>query len=164
MATLTYRVAILLVSSRRSGCELGRVALPTVQRRLALSGKLCFNSLWPVTDVTGQGNGLRSRIVREKRGGPEITVEAKKNNNYKYETHITVMYPLTYPPKRASFTSTASIQAWPRTALAPAESEVEGPTCCDLEKAWNALSCHVSCSSRGGGSCVSCLGSLGFRV
>ena len=31
------------------GRELGRVALPTVQRRLALSGKLCFNSLWPVS-------------------------------------------------------------------------------------------------------------------
>ena len=51
---------------------------PTVQRRLALSGKLCFNSLWPVTNVTGQGNGLRSRIVGEKRGGPGITVKAKK--------------------------------------------------------------------------------------
>ena len=58
--------------------RIGRVALPTVQRRLALSGKLCFNSLWPVTNVTGQGNGLRSRIVREKRGGPGITVKAKK--------------------------------------------------------------------------------------
>ena len=57
--------------------ELGRVALPTVQRRLALSGKLCFNSLWPVTNVTGQGNGKRSRIVREKRAGPGITVKAK---------------------------------------------------------------------------------------
>ena len=62
----------------RSGRELGRVALPTVQRRLALSGKVCFNSLWPVTNVTGQGNGLRSRIVKEKRGGPDITIEAKK--------------------------------------------------------------------------------------
>ena len=50
---------------------------PTVQRRLALSGKICFNSLWLVTNVTGQGNGLRSRIVREKRAGPGITVKAK---------------------------------------------------------------------------------------
>ena len=69
-----------MASSRRSGRELGRVALPTVQRRLALSGKLCFDSLWPVTDVTGQRNGLRSWIVREKRGGPGITVKAKKQN------------------------------------------------------------------------------------
>ena len=44
-------------SSMRSGRELGRVELPTLQRRLALSGKLCFNSLWPVTNVSGQGNG-----------------------------------------------------------------------------------------------------------
>ena len=68
-----------MASSRRSGRELGRVALPTVQRRLGLSRKLRFNSLWPVTNVTGQGNGLRIRIVREKRGGPGITVKAKKN-------------------------------------------------------------------------------------
>ena len=52
-------------------------------RPLALSGKLCFNSLWPVTNVTGQGNGLQSRIVREKRGGPGITYKAK--NIYIYD-------------------------------------------------------------------------------
>ena len=69
-------ITIPVASSRRSGSELGRVALPTVQRRLALSGKLCFNSIWPVTNVTGQGNGLRSRIVREKRAGPGITGKA----------------------------------------------------------------------------------------
>ena len=65
-----------------------RITHPTVSRcyptvfRLChknnLSGKLCFNSLWPATNVTGQGNGLRSRIVREKRGGPGITVKAKQ--------------------------------------------------------------------------------------
>ena len=66
-----------MASSRRSGRELGRVALPTVQRRLALYGKLCFNSLWPVTNVTGQGNGLRSWFVREERGGPGITVKGE---------------------------------------------------------------------------------------
>ena len=72
-----------MCSSKR---KLGRVALPTVQRRLALSGKLCFNSLWPVTNVTGQGNRLRSWIVREKRGGLGITVKAtntrKTNERY----------------------------------------------------------------------------------
>ena len=46
--------------------------------RLALSGKLCFKSVWPVTNVTGQRNGKPSWIVREKRGGPGITVKAKK--------------------------------------------------------------------------------------
>ena len=71
-------------SSRRSGRELDRVALPTVQRRLALSGKLCFNSFWPVTNVTGQGNGLRSWIVREKGGGPGITVKAKKKKKKQF--------------------------------------------------------------------------------
>ena len=71
----------ILILSIFSGRELGRVALPTVQMRLALSGKLCFNSLWPVTNVTGQGNELRSWIVKEKRGGPGITVEAKKTQN-----------------------------------------------------------------------------------
>ena len=56
---------------------------PTVQRWLALSGKLCFNSLWPVINVTGQGNGLRSWIAREKRGGPGITVKARNFENKK---------------------------------------------------------------------------------
>jgi hypothetical protein len=53
-----------------------------------MPGKLCFHNLWPVTNVTGQGNGLRSWIVREKRGGQGITVKAKKQikNNY---IHIT---------------------------------------------------------------------------
>ena len=55
---------------------------------IALSGKLCFNSLWPVANVTGQGNGLRSRIVREKSGGPGITVLAN-NNAYKKKVIIT---------------------------------------------------------------------------
>jgi len=31
-----------------------------------------------VTNVTGQGNGLRSWIVREKREGPGRNVKAKK--------------------------------------------------------------------------------------
>ena len=75
--SLSTLSTIPVASSRRSERELGRVALPTVHSRLALSGKLCFYSLWPVTNVTGQGNGLRSQIVREERGGPGITVKAK---------------------------------------------------------------------------------------
>ena len=68
-----------VASSRRSGRQPGGGALPTVQMRLALSGKLCFDSLWPVTNVRGQGNGLRSWIVREKRREPGATVKAKTN-------------------------------------------------------------------------------------
>ena len=83
---------IILINIIRSGRELGRVALPTVQRRLALSGKLCFNSLWPVTNVTGQGNGLRSRIVREKRAGPGITVKAKKQKSKKINNSVSIRY------------------------------------------------------------------------
>ena len=60
---------IPVASSMRSRRELGRVALPTIQRRLALSGKLYINSCRPVTNVTWQGNRLRIRIVMEKRAG-----------------------------------------------------------------------------------------------
>ena len=89
-----FHIDVLYSGSRRSGRQLGRVALPTVQRRLALSGKLCFSSVWPVTNVRGQGTGLRSWIVREKRGGPQITVKAKQTKKTNAVVLIFVSTPL----------------------------------------------------------------------
>ena len=77
-----------------------------IQRRLALSGKLCFNSLWPVTNVTGQGNGLRSRIVREKRGEPGITVKANKKRDGRW------FLPWCTQDKRGSGASIRPIMVW----------------------------------------------------
>ena len=85
-----------------SGRELGRVALPTVQRQHELSRQgfpqysLCPHGgiHWiSLMNSTRQGNGSSSWTVRGKRGGPGITVKRRKKNEklMSYDDHLYCM-------------------------------------------------------------------------
>jgi hypothetical protein len=96
LATLSFVKLLLRAQSlwqaHRSGRELGRVALPTVQRQPELSREgfpqysLCpYGGIhWiSLMNSTRQGNGTSSWTVRGKRGGPGTTVKRKKKKKKK---------------------------------------------------------------------------------
>ena len=91
-----------LWQTHRSGRELGRVALPTVQRQHELSREgVPPYSLCPYGGVhwislmhsTRQGNGSSSWTVREKRGGPRITVKREKQNKIYIYARVQIVVP-----------------------------------------------------------------------
>ena len=96
MNSLSFVKLLLCAQSlwltRRLGRELGRVALLTVQRQHEWSREgfpqysLCPYGgirLISLMSSTRQGNGSSSWTVREKRGGPGITVKQEKQTEKK---------------------------------------------------------------------------------
>ena len=67
-----------LTAQGGAGANLVELRCPQYKGDSHCPGSSASTVFWPVTHVTGQGNGLRSRIVRETWGGPGITVKAKK--------------------------------------------------------------------------------------
>ena len=65
----------------RAGANLVKVTLPTVQWQFALSGKLCFKSLWPGTNVAWAGE----RMTTLDRQGEKGWAGNNRHCNRKYK-------------------------------------------------------------------------------
>ena len=57
--------------------------------RLVLSGKLCFNSRWPVTNVTGRGERITELDCQGEQGRAESNRQIEKKNKKQKTITIT---------------------------------------------------------------------------